>query len=68
MGFNYDPVGRYIVLNLTIGDQQFCIINVYAPNDIKERKNFFNGLDCHLTGQKQFILTSDFNCAGNLAA
>ena len=31
MGFNYDPVDRYIVINLTIGEQQFCVINVYAP-------------------------------------
>ena len=65
-GFNYDSVGRYIVINLTIGEQQFCIINVYAPNNIKERKIFFNGLDRHLTGRKQFILTGDFNCVENL--
>ena len=55
------------MLNVTIGDQQFCIINVYAPNDIKDRKDFFNSLDCHLAGRKQFILTGDFNCVENLS-
>ena len=66
MSFNFDPVGRYIVINLALGEQQFCIINVYAPNDIKERKVFFNNLDRHLTGRKHFILTGDFNCVENL--
>ena len=65
--FQYDAVGRYIVLNITVGDQQFCIINVYAPNDIKDRKAFFNSLDHHLAGQKQFIFTGDFNCVENLS-
>ena len=62
----HDPVGRYVLVNVEIDGQQFCIINIYAPNNIKERKVFFNNLDRHLVGRKQIILAGDFNCVENL--
>ena len=42
------------------------MINIYAPTDVKERRDFFNSLDHLLVGRKNFILAGDFNCIEDL--
>ena len=43
-----DPEGRYIYFDLIINDEEFRLVNIYAPNNSTQRINFFkiclNGL------------------------
>ena len=60
--FYYDPAGRCLVLDVSIGKQVLRLINIYAPNVPAERRQFFNSLDHHLSGRHKVILAGDFNC------
>lgn len=37
-----DNVGRLVICDCSISNVEYRIINVYAPNDINERKVFFS--------------------------
>ena len=54
-----DPNGRYIKLMLKIGNCVFRVLNVYAPNNERDRVNFFLSL--------HDILLDDFSEAENVA-
>ena len=66
LSYYHDVIGRFMMVNISIEDQHFCLMNIYAPTDIKERKEFLNDLDRHLVGRKNFILAGDFNCIEHL--
>ena len=63
-----DPEGRFIFLDTVIQDSRFCLINIYAPNKVKDQKVFFESL-ISLIDQKQtdcgVIIGGDFKVAPN---
>ena len=36
--------GRVFIVNLTIQDEEFCLANIYAPNDQNLQANFYTQL------------------------
>lgn len=40
----YKGEGRGLMINFTYNNEQFAIINIYAPNNLPERKQFFNNI------------------------
>jgi exonuclease III len=55
--------GRFQFVKVNKGDIHATIINVYAPNNVQNRRNFFNILS-HIIPllEEPFILTGDWNC------
>ena len=43
--FSQDNSGRILRSTLKINDSTFYISNIYAPNNGKERKSFFNAIN-----------------------
>ncbi len=62
-----DTTGRLVLVNFKFGNDNYCIVNTYAPNIPKARKDFFNSLDRHLMGIKKIIFAGDFNCVENVS-
>ena len=60
--FVSDPFGRFIVIDAKIDDKEFRIINVYAPNNAAERKEFYIELYPHFVTPKAIIFGGDLNC------
>ena len=60
--FVSDPFGRFIVIDAKIEDKEFRIINVYAPNNAAERKEFYIELYPHFVTSKAIIFGGDLNC------
>ena len=58
-----DNNGRYIITNLKINDNVYCITNIYAPNDKHNRNTFYKQIS-KLTEEKSQgfnIIGSDWN-------
>ena len=57
--------GRIILINLKIEDKALTLVNIYAPNSSKERKNFFSKLQKWIykfsVNKEVIILGGDFN-------
>jgi len=71
-GFDFKEVccnelekGRILEIHMEIEDKEYCLLNVYAPNDIKKRSNFFDKIDSHVTNIKvsfdEMFIVGDFN-------
>ena len=43
-----DKNGRYIILDIAVADTRFVLVNIYAPNDVKQQVAFFKELQGHL--------------------
>ncbi|KAL3251943.1 hypothetical protein MRX96_054993 [Rhipicephalus microplus] len=54
-----DSDGRVLSVDLDSGVR---IVNVYAPVQYRQQKDFFNSLDSCLVGPSRVILVGDFNC------
>ena len=39
-----DQRGRGLIVNLTIQDEEFCLANIYAPNDQNLQADFYTQL------------------------
>ena len=63
--FTPDPFGRYIIIDFNLFEKDFRIINIYAPNNAPERKQFFIDLYPHFLTPKTIIFWGDFNCLQN---
>ena len=48
--FHTDPLGRFIILNISIDDTIYTLINIYANNDKVSRNIFFQSIN-ELAGQ-----------------
>ena len=59
--FETDFDGRYICLDLLISSVPYRLINIYAHNNEKDRKDFFNNLHKYLVCNRHVIF---FLCAG----
>ena len=64
--FKRDSEGRIISVKLITEHGQMNIINSYAPNQIRERKEFINSIDRYISGNEVKILGGDWNCVENL--
>jgi len=63
-----DHEGRLLVVDIKFGDLDARIINVYAPNNHRERRLFFQSVETHInTTQHAVIIAGDFNCVENTA-
>ena len=56
-----EPSGRLLLVDFLCRDKAFRIINVYAPNDEKDRKIFFRKFYPLLNTVKATFLLGDFN-------
>ena len=61
-----DRKGRFIILKAKINESEFNLINVYAPNKIKEQINFLEDLarsmgSCNISNTDNNILAGDWN-------
>ncbi len=50
--------GRLLAIDL-VGMQTFCLVTIYAPNNSKDRKQFFQQMEEFLNTQT--LLVGDFN-------
>lgn len=53
--------GRYLHIKYKENDNNYDIINVYAPNDVKERVLFFNNIMEIMPHSTSLIIMGDFN-------
>ena len=59
-----DKNGRFLVVNTTIGKDEFCFVNIYAPNDQTQQIAFFRKMtdsirECQTD---RVLIGGDFNC------
>ena len=61
-----DSEGRKILLKIKIAYDIFNILNIYAPNNINEKKQFFNSLyqwtENYISENYYTVIVGDFNC------
>ena len=59
-----DRNGRVLIVNLTIQDEEFCLANIYAPNDQNLQVDFYTQLTRKLRQyvNSNLVLGGDFNC------
>ena len=60
-----DKDGRMILVNLKLNNDEFTLVNIYAPNNVSERIAFFNKMkefiQVHAVNRSKLIITGDFN-------
>ena len=56
-----DKAGRILQCITKYEQEIFQIINIYAPTNPTDRKNFYINLQSYIDYNKETILTSDFN-------
>ena len=58
--------GRILAINVEINGSTYLIINVYGPNDVKQRVQFLSNVDDLITNyginNSNIIMGGDFNC------
>ena len=61
-----DNDGRITLINAELNGVNLCMVNVYAPNGEKERKDFYSKLEEFISQRcdspKHIIIAGDFNC------
>ena len=64
-----DNVGRRLIVNISILNVEYSIVNMYCPNDSNERDLFLNksidSIRQNTTPNRQLIIGGDFNCVTN---
>ena len=60
--FIFDSDGRILSALISVGAIKLNIVNIYAPNDVSNRKNFFSHLHVYFISQRELIIGGDFNC------
>ena len=53
---NFDFEGRYLVVDVDINNVEFCLINIYAPNNHVQRKIFMSDLCKFMVTRQNIIL------------
>jgi len=57
----FDLHDRFLCMDVQYFTHTLRLINIYSPNNVVERKNFFSSLDKYLC-RPNVILGGDFNC------
>lgn len=65
--FYHDYEGRVIIVNCFFNNSNYRLINIYAPNKERARREFFLSLNRHLGGRIPIFLGGDFNCVENVS-
>ena len=60
--FLHDSDGRILSTLIEIDSCKLNLINLYAPNDISDRKTFFERLHDFFLSQGDLVISGDFNC------
>ena len=61
-----DHEGRILQIPINIDDSDIQLLNVYAPNVPKERRNFFDILPEYIKCHTPSIMGGDWNCIENI--
>ena len=60
-----DPMGRFVIIDINVGESNFLLINTYAPNTEVEQVEFFNtitkAIEKYSEENKIIIWGGDFN-------
>jgi exonuclease III len=62
----FDHNGRLVIVDIKINKVEMRLISMYAPNNIKERKQFLSNIQQYLVCNKPVIWAGDFNCVENI--
>lgn len=62
--FLFDSDGRILSILVSLGSNQFNVINIYAPNAVAARKTFFQHIHSYFLTYFR-IIGGDFNCVDN---
>ena len=58
--------GRRLLINIKYNDKIFTLVNIYAPNNEKDRNDFFKRINTWISQNASnldnIILCGDFNC------
>jgi hypothetical protein len=57
--------GRFQFVDVNIDDIIYRLINIYAPNDDRDRCEFFEDVYPYVMTTNNKIFGGDFNCIGN---
>lgn len=59
-----DKNGRFLIVNTTIGEDEFCFVNIYAPNDQTQQIIFFRKMTVSIRECQtdKILIGGDFNC------
>ena len=57
-----DDLSRYIYVEVCIDECEFKLINIYAPNNPKDRVSFFEELNSWVDIDKNNLVGGDYNC------
>ena len=63
--FKFDLDGRFMYVDCDINGNGFRFINVYCPNDEKERVDFLIHIHPYFVCNRKIIFAGDFNCIMN---
>ena len=60
-----DKNGRFLIVRFSLHDEDFCLVNIYIPNDQTAQVNVYNELTSKLPSpfyNENLILGGEFNC------
>lgn len=59
-----DKNDRFLIVNAAVGDDEFCFVNIYAPNDQNEQITFFEKITNSIRTRQtdKILIGGDFNC------
>ena len=61
--------GRALLVNISIAGNTFTLVNVYAPNEVRERIKFFNdvndAIQSYAVNKQSILIGGDFNCVNS---
>lgn len=66
VSFRHDFEGRLLVLDIDVNNTKLRLVNVYCPNNAKERKEFIDNLNVYLSTSRKIILGGDWNFVENV--
>jgi len=56
-----DKVGKCMAVEITYEEKEMLLVNIHAPNEEKEKRDYFNMVKSFLRNYKDIIMMGDFN-------
>lgn len=59
-----DKNGRSLIVNAAVDDDEFCFVNIYAPNDQNQQITFYEKIPSSIRTREtdKILIGGDFNC------
>lgn len=59
-----DKNGRFLIVNAAVDDDEFCFVNIYAPNDQNQQITFYEKITNSIRTRQtdKILIGGDFNC------